>query len=102
MSKLKPFNAKALEIVRVGIQIGRFANESDFCAQVGIRRQNLGRIKRGEGSFTVEQLIALAKITGASLDVIAGLKPAKHPPRTALSLVEELHDMLKEKATTGK
>lgn len=97
MPTLKPYNAKALEIIRVGVQIGRFANETDFCAQIGMKRQNLNRIKRGEGSFTLEQLIALAKITGFSLDVMVGLKPAKYAPRTALSLVEELHELLKQK-----
>lgn len=101
MAKMKAFNANALEIMRAGLDKGLFNSEADFCDQVGLRPQNLSRIKRADGSFTVEQLITLAKITGASLDTIAGIKPLKQPPRTALSLVAELHEIIK-KTPTGK
>jgi len=79
---------------------GLVANAKDWCERIGLKEANLSAIKRGDRSFTLEQIIEACKLSSVSIDWICGLKNTQgisEQKATPIEMIEQAVRLLKEK-----
>ncbi len=78
-------------------------NLGDAAEHIGFNNANMWKVKRGKNKFTVDQIEAACRITGASADYVFGLtatmmrKPARRPIDQIREAVQTLETMLSKR-----
>lgn len=91
--KLKIYNRRGLDLLADAKAKEIVKTDKEFCEKVHILQANLVLVKAGSRSFTIDQLMAIAKLTGASMDYICG-KTSVVQPRAEKSVIELLQDAI--------
>lgn len=77
-------------------------SDKDWCKEIGILQSNLKGYTEGTRSFTIKQLIRVAKLHNTSMDYLCGLTNMKAKPTeklNPLAMIEEGLRILKSKST---
>ena len=70
-------------------------NEKDFCGRIGFVFNNMNKIKSNETSFNIHHCIAVAKLSGCSLDFLVGHTDQMFPATKKLTAKEHLKEALR-------
>lgn len=93
------YNKRMLQLMRESIHTGKAENEGDWCKKIGFNNYNLPKVKAGNHSFQIKQIIAAAKLSKVSVDWICGITTIREPNNkeyTAIQMIEEGLRMLKK------
>lgn len=104
MATLKIYNRRTLELLSDAKHEGKVINDKDWAKKVKINNANLSAVKAGRRDFTLDQMIAAAKISGVSLDWITGRSAIKFMIKepTLEEVLKQAMSMVKLKTATTK
>ena len=104
MANLKIFNRRTLELLSDAKHEGKVINDKDWAKKIKVNNANLSSIKAGKRDFTLEQMIAAAKLCGVSLDWIIGRSSVKYLAKepTIEEVLKQALTMVKAKTATTK
>jgi hypothetical protein len=93
--RLKGIEGRMYEVYEYALNNNIVATDKEWCEKIGMVQQNFTRVKSGRGSYTVQQMIEACKLTGASLDYVAGLSKTMKRNETKLSAVQMIEEGLR-------
>lgn len=74
MPKLAIIEKRMLELIEWSVKTGLFPNREALYAEVGIFRQNMKKIREGEGKFGAAHIQKICEVTGANANWILGFE----------------------------
>lgn len=89
-SKVHITSSRMLSLLETMVSDGKARNQGDALEQIGMHPANLRKIKNGANKFTVEQIEAACRITGASADYVFGysIQMMRKEPRSPVDMLK--------------
>ncbi|SFW16850.1 hypothetical protein [Chitinophaga sancti] len=72
--KLFIANQRMLQLIEFGIENELASTQKEFLEKIGFAPGNIGQVRSGIRSFTIEQILTAASITGANMNWVFGLE----------------------------
>jgi len=74
---LSIYNKRVLELVKDSVSQGTYESEIDFLTAIGFNVTNLSKVKKGQYSFTLKQVIRACEICNANANWVFGFEKTK-------------------------
>ena len=91
-NNLNIWNSRMLHLIDYSIRKSIAVDTKDFCEKIHFDYLNLSKIKKGNLSFQIPQMINACKLTGTSMDYLCGLTNSmikSSKIKTPIELIEQ-------------
>jgi hypothetical protein len=94
--RLKGIEGRMYEVYEYALNNNIVTTDKEWCEKIGMVQQNFTRVKSGRGSYTIQQMIEACKLTGVSLDYVAGLSKTIKRNEAKLSAIQLIEEGLRQ------